>query len=189
MPYTPEHRAQTKQKVTEAARTLFNTRGFDGVSIDQIMAEAGLSRGGFYHHFNNKEELFAATVDSFCAAFSEEVERETNLSGPPLIQAFMDGYLGDAHFEEPSAQCPMIAVPSDVSRAGPAVKKAYQNVLETMLGMFEGNSNHAPREVALTLCMLSIGGMVIARAIDDVALQDELRAAARAAPTNLGLMR
>jgi AcrR family transcriptional regulator len=192
MPYTPEHRARTKKKVIDAARKQFNLKGFDGVSIDQIMKAAGLSRGGFYHHFKDKEQLFAASVDSFCEDFAKTVDADTTLSGPALIEAFMNGYIDKtqlAHDDE--TLCPMIAVPSDVSRQGPEVKIAYQRVLETMLGLFQDNLNSPSktrnRKVALTLCMITVGGMVLARAIDDSSFQAELMAAAREGAKNLGL--
>jgi len=57
MPYSPEHKAETRRKIVRQARGLFNRNGFAEVSIDQIMAAAGLTSSGFYNHFRNKEEL------------------------------------------------------------------------------------------------------------------------------------
>ena len=48
MPYPAGHREQVRQRIVESARRLFNRHGFDGVSVDSIMAQAGLTRGGFY---------------------------------------------------------------------------------------------------------------------------------------------
>jgi len=191
MPYTPEHRARTKASIINTARKQFNLNGFDGVSIDHIMKAAGLSRGGFYHHFKDKEQLFAAAVDSFCNDLSNVTDPETDLAGHALIKAFMNGYLDDTQLTPDEGNCPMIAVPSDVSRRGTEVKQSYQRVLETMLDLFQGNldfpSEQRSREVALTLCMITVGGMVLARAINDNELQDELIEVARGAPANLGL--
>ena len=191
MPYTPEHRARTKASIINTARKQFNLNGFDGVSIDHIMKAAGLSRGGFYHHFKDKEQLFAAAVDSFCSDLSNVTDAETDLAGHALIKALINGYLNDTQLTPDEGNCPMIAVPSDVSRRGTEVKQSYQRVLETMLDLFQGNldfpSEQRSREVALTLCMITVGGMVLARAIDDNELQDELIEVARGAPANLGL--
>ena len=191
MPYTPEHRARTKASIINTARKQFNLNGFDGVSIDHIMKAAGLSRVGFYHHLKDKEQLFAAAVDSFCNDLSNVIDPETDLAGHALIKAFMNGYLDDTQLTPDEGNCPMIAVPSDVSRRGTEVKQSYQRVLETMLDLFQGNldfpSEQRSREVALTLCMITVGGMVLARAINDNELQDELIEVARGAPANLGL--
>jgi TetR/AcrR family transcriptional regulator, transcriptional repressor for nem operon len=62
MPYTAEHKENTRRRIVQSARRLFNRHGFNGVSIDEIMAEAGLTRGGFYNHFGTKEELYAEVV-------------------------------------------------------------------------------------------------------------------------------
>lgn len=191
MPYTPEHRARTKKKVINVARKQFNLNGFDGASIDQIMKAAGLSRGGFYHHFKDKEELFAAAVDSFCNSLSDVAGAVETLSGHALIQAFMNGYLNETQLNPDEGHCPMIAVPSDVSRRGTEVKQSFQRVVEAMLNLFQGNldvpSQNRNREIALTLCMISVGGMVLARAVDDSTFQDELMDVARRSPENLGL--
>ncbi|MFY0681306.1 MAG: TetR/AcrR family transcriptional regulator [Thalassovita sp.] len=191
MPYTPEHRARTKKKVIDVARKQFNLNGFDGVSIDQIMTAAGLSRGGFYHHFKDKEELFAAAVDSFQNGLSDVADADDALSGHALIQAFMNGYLNETQLVPEGGHCPMIAVPSDVSRRGAEVKQSYQRVVEAMLNLFQDNldlpTQQRTREIALTLCMISVGGMVLARAVDDSTFQNELIDAARKAPAGLGL--
>ena len=59
MSYPAEHRNLTKQKIVRSARRLFNRRGFDSVSIDDIMADAGLTRGSFYSYFESKGDLYA----------------------------------------------------------------------------------------------------------------------------------
>lgn len=185
MPYTPQHRAKTRARIVTAARQMFNLHGFDGVSIDQIMAHANLSRGGFYHHFDSKEALFAEAVVSFLDASGP-----TTLSGAALIRAAMAGYLSDAHLAEIADQCPMIAVPSDVARAGDGVRQSYRQVFEATLNSFQANLPGPPdqaRQQAMTLCILSIGGMILARTMDDDALADEIRQAAAAAPDALGI--
>jgi len=75
MPYTPAHKAETRKKIVESARRLFNRHGFTGVSIDEIMADAGLTRGGFYNHFNTKEELYAEVVQQVLSCRGERSSR------------------------------------------------------------------------------------------------------------------
>ena len=66
MPYSAKHKANTRMKIVEVARILFNRRGFNGVTIDEIMAEAGLTRGGFYSHFATKDALYDEAVRFVC---------------------------------------------------------------------------------------------------------------------------
>ena len=62
MPYPAEHRQITEKKIVESARRLFNRHGFDAVSIDDVMADAGLTRGSFYSYFESKGDLYAKSV-------------------------------------------------------------------------------------------------------------------------------
>ena len=65
MPYSAEHKLQTRQRILESARRLFNSKGFAQVSIGEIMENAGLTHGGFYRHFKDKDELYAEAVRWF----------------------------------------------------------------------------------------------------------------------------
>jgi AcrR family transcriptional regulator len=65
MRYRPEHKLKTRRQIIESARRLFNRKGFAEVSIDEVMENARLTRGGFYRHFKDKEELYAEAVRHF----------------------------------------------------------------------------------------------------------------------------
>ncbi len=185
MPYKPEHKQATRKRIVESARVLFNRGGVADVSIDQIMSEAGLTRGGFYHHFKNKEELFAEAVTNFLHGQGAEMRSNAGVNtaqpGLETIQRMINGYLSTEHLGDLDGQCPLIALPSDISRAGDTVRESYQRLLEAMIGLFESNLGKSPghREKALTLATICVGGMVLARTLPDQNLADELRNAAR----------
>jgi TetR/AcrR family transcriptional regulator, transcriptional repressor for nem operon len=65
MPYPKEHRAKVRDRIVESARRLFNRSGFEAVSVDSIMAEAGLTHGGFYAYFKSKSDLYIRSADLF----------------------------------------------------------------------------------------------------------------------------
>jgi len=65
VPHPPSQKPETRERILRSARHLFNRRGLAGVTIDEIMADAGLTRGGFYKHFNAKEELYAEAIAQF----------------------------------------------------------------------------------------------------------------------------
>jgi AcrR family transcriptional regulator len=187
MPYTAEHKAETRQKIVTSARRLFNRHGFNGVSIDEIMEDAGLTRGGFYKHFGAKDELYQAAVLAFARADRPEPWQACHIDngaeGIPLARMIVNAYLSDEHFEDRDGSCPMIALPSDIARSGDGVKVAFREVLEMMVRCFAANlepDDLTPRQRALALAAQVVGGMVLARSIDDPDLADELRASARA---------
>lgn len=187
MPYRPDHKAETRARIVESARMLFNRRGYDNVTIDMVMEAASLTRGGFYHHFPNKQELFAAAVSSFLMGRGARWRAEAGVDpiDPALEDAanMLRSYLSPDHLGDVEGQCPMIALPSDVGRAGPAVREAYRHLLSAMVGLYERAipAETADRRVmALALAALSVGGMVLARTISDEALGLEVRDAALA---------
>ena len=65
MPYSKGHRAKVRDRIVESARRLFNRSGFESVSIDSIMEEAGLTRGGFYSYFKSKSDLYVEVMGCF----------------------------------------------------------------------------------------------------------------------------
>ncbi len=192
MPYSREHKRETRARIVEAARILFNREGFAAVTIDRIMAAAGLTRGGFYNHFRNKEELYAEAVESFLTGRGRQWREEAGVvtdGGPETVRAMLDSYLSGEHLGDLDGQCPMIALPSDVARGTPEVRAAFLLLLRAMTGLFERNlAQPGPegRETALALSALCVGGMVLARTIDDAALSRDLLAASRAVADRLG---
>lgn len=186
MPYTKEHKERTRAKIVESARRLFNRHGFNDVSIDDIMAEAGLTRGGFYNHFDNKEELYAAVVARILDGASEGEWSCEQTDAAGLVSGFITAYLSRAHFENREECCSLMALPSDVARGGEPVKRAYRQVFEYMAGNLEkGLPVPDSRRRGLALATLCIGGMVVARAVDDVKLAHEIREAAHHAAFSL----
>lgn len=187
MPYSAEHKQKTRARIVESARILFNRHGYENVTINMVMARAKLTRGGFYNHFQNKDELFAAAVSSFLMGRGAQWRAEAGIDpAQPTREAasqMLAGYLSEAHLGDLDGQCPMIALPSDIGRSNPEVQAAYQTLLEGMVGLFE-NSLVGPaparRRRALVLASLCVGGMVLARTLPDSRLAEAVRAAAYA---------
>jgi AcrR family transcriptional regulator len=191
VPYSPDHKRKTRARIVEAARVLFNQHGFENVTIDMLMESAGLTRGGFYNHFESKQALYAEAVLSFLMGRGAEWRADAGVDpgepGPDAARRMIASYLGAEHLGDLEGQCPMIALPSDVARAGSEVRASYETLLRAMVGLFE-QSLHASgvrgpkkrRQRALSLGALCVGGMVLARTLPDSALADEVRSAAQA---------
>ena len=185
MPYSPAHRERSRRKIIEAARILFNRHGFEKVTIDMVMNDAGLTRGGFYNHFKSKEDLYSEAVKSFLmgqgAIWREQAGIDPSRLSPKMAQSMLDSYLSADHLGDLENQCPMIALPSDVARGAPEVRQAYEDLLVAMVWLFENAPNDkAPRRRsdALAMAALCVGGMVLARSIMDPDLADEVRSSA-----------
>ena len=187
MPYSKEHKKKTRAKIVDAARRLFNRYGFASVSIDDIMGEAGLTRGGFYNHFGTKEELYAAVVSQVIDGTPASNWSRGEGEPSDIIPGFVTAYLSQAHLENREDCCSLMALPSDVARGGEEVRKAYRQVFEFMVANLQkGMSGPDTRRRALALAALCIGGMAVARAVDDMDLAHEVREAARDNAFSLG---
>jgi AcrR family transcriptional regulator len=192
MPYPAGHRTEVKRKIVESARRLFNRHGFDNVSLHQIMAGAGLTHGGFYSYFQSKSDLYTEVLGCF---FTDpnwkscwdgvEVDLASADVGPQVVRA----YLSRQHFEDVENSCPMVALPSDVTRSSDSAKRAFETVFQAMVGVLERGSieNGQPRRaVAHATAALCVGGMVVARAMVSRVAADELRDACMAVALDLG---
>jgi AcrR family transcriptional regulator len=185
MPYAADHKDKTRARIVDSARVLFNRHGFDSVSIDDVMKNAGLTRGGFYHHFTSKQSLYAAAVSSFtsCNPFAERLEQSPKHRSPrALAELLVDTYLSDETLVDVDKHCPLIALPSDVARAGLQPRAAYTQLVESMLEIFRAafpQSDRQGNRKAQLIVNLCVGGMLIARTTDEPTLRKQLRAAAR----------
>ncbi|WP_425418623.1 TetR/AcrR family transcriptional regulator [Oricola indica] len=185
MPYSADHKKKTRAKIVETARVLFNRHGFNGVSIDMVMQAAGLTRGGFYNHFKNKEDLFSEAVMSFLmgrgAVWRKDAGVDVTNLKPEMAFQMIDAYLSPEHLNDLDGQCPMIALPSDIARGGADAQKSLQVLLEAMVSLFQANMSAEKDETkqwAQSISALCVGGMVLSRALPDSDLARQIRLAA-----------
>jgi TetR/AcrR family transcriptional regulator, transcriptional repressor for nem operon len=181
MPYPVGHRAKVKSRIVDSARRLFNRRGFDNVSLAEIMSGAGLTHGGFYSYFGSKSDLYAEVLGCF---FTDpdwkncwegvEIDMASADAAPQIVRA----YLSRQHFENVENSCPMAALPSYVARSGRKTKRAFETVFKAMVSLLERgmlNGGRERRGTAEAIAALCVGGMVVARAMDDRQMADRLR--------------
>ena len=181
MPYPAGHREEVKQKIIASARRLFNRRGFEGVSITEIMRGADLTHGGFYSYFRSKSDLYAEVMNCF---FTDPNWKNcwegvrVDLSATDVGAQVVNAYLSRQHFEDVENSCPMVALPTDVARSGEEAKRAFETVFRAMVSVLERSlrgKQTGRRARAQAIAALSIGGMVVARTLVNRTVADELR--------------
>ena len=192
MPYPAGHRPVVKKAIVESARKLLNRHGFESVSIQQIMAGAGLTHGGFYSYFHSKSDLYAEVLNCF---FTDPNWKscwegvKVDLSSTDVGAQVVRAYLSRQHFENVEDSCPMVALPTDVARSGKSARGAFETVFRSMVSVLErslapnGRARHATAQGIASIC---IGGMIVARALVDPALASELRDACMSVALELG---
>jgi TetR/AcrR family transcriptional regulator, transcriptional repressor for nem operon len=192
MTYPEGHRATVKKNIIDSARKLFNRHGFESVSLSQIMADVGLTHGGFYSYFKSKSDLYTEVLGCF---FTDPQWKScwegvhVDLSSTDVGSQVVRAYLSRQHFEDVENSCPMVALPTDVARSGVSARRAFETVFKAMVNVLERSlrqHGQRRRSTAQGIAALSIGGMVVARTMVDRALADELRAACMAVALHLG---
>jgi TetR/AcrR family transcriptional repressor of nem operon len=166
MRYPVEETAAKHERIVKEASRLFRERGFEKVSVGEVMKAAGLTHGAFYAHFGSKEELQTAAV-----AYGQKVSlgRAQRSNNKKSKGSFADRYLSRWHRDNPGDGCTMAALAQEVARSTPELKAAFEQGLEEILPAIGGE-----RKEAIFHAAAMIGGVILARAVQDPRLSDEI---------------
>lgn len=187
-PEEPSKKERTHARIVAEAAKLLRRAGYDGLSVAEVMKEAGLTHGGFYAHFASREalveEALREATSSSVATFGVMASTPTAAS-PAGLPALAERYLSDAHTKRPEAGCCLAALASETGRQPRSLKKvARENVASFAQAVSEllppGTDHAARRDEALVAVAALVGALVLARAVDDPALSRDLRAATAA---------
>jgi TetR/AcrR family transcriptional repressor of nem operon len=173
-----DEKAKTHERIVETASREIREQGVDGPGVAEIMQAAGLTHGGFYKHFGSRDELIAEATENALAESDRYVHELTDDAKDPLA-AFVDWYLSAEHRDGPGNGCAVAALGGDVRRADERVRAAYREQVERYLEgveRFLGGGEDARRRAILAFSSL-VGAVVLARAVDDEALSDEILSA------------
>ena len=180
---TPGRKEVTHERIVETAARAIRRSGYDGTSVADIMKEAGLTHGGFYAHFKSREAMLAEAADRAGAETVAYMERIA-ASVPPerALQAMMEAYLSEAHFEGVETGCGAAALLSEMPRQAPGVRHAATRRIKEMIDLVARQSpdwgKPGAHENALITMATMVGALALARAVDDPKLSDALREAA-----------
>jgi TetR/AcrR family transcriptional repressor of nem operon len=183
MRYAAEHKDETRTKVLRAAATAMRVHGPDGVGVADIMRSVGLTHGGFYAHFRNKDDLVAQAVTQMFFDAGGKWDRATaNLPRAQALATFIDRYVSARHRDDVSRGCPLTSVAMDLSRQTGDARAAFDRGVAGLLTRLE---NWLPQDAAdakqhaVSLLAEMVGAVALARAVSDPALSDTILTDAR----------
>jgi len=172
---TREQAAANREKILDVAGALFRQRGFDGIGLADIMKRAGLTHGGFYGHFDSKDDLATQTTTRILGR-NRWVERLTGTPNPSIRQVVRK-YLSKRHRDDAGHGCLFAAVGSDVVRQPKSVRHAFTEGLrlrvDALQNILPGRAA-ARRRKALAMMAGLVGALILSRAVDNPALSDEI---------------
>lgn len=175
MKVSREQMAENRLRILDSASRLFREKGFDAVTVAQVMQAAGLTHGGFYGHFESKDDLVAQTL-----ARSLEASAESELE----LGSYLDSYLSPRHRDNPGFGCPTAGLVAETRHQAPAARAAMTQgcrmQIDKMSKVISGQTDGDRRRAAIGSWAAMVGAVILARAIDDPVLSEEVLEETRA---------
>ena len=185
MKVSREQMAINRERLLDIASRLFRERGFDGVSVAEVMQEAGLTHGGFYGHFASKEALAAEAATHALMQTANRWKATLENRGMEGLEPLLNAYLSQRHIDHPGAGCAIAALGPELSRQSEPVRAAFaaelENLIDALASFLPGADAAGRRTRALALMAQMVGAIVLARAFGRSVLAAEILEAVRAA--------
>lgn len=178
MKVSREQMAVNRQRLLDIASRRFRERGFDGVSVAEVMQEAGLTHGGFYGHFASKEALAAQAATHALMQTAERWKATLENRGMDGLEGIVNAYLSQRHLDAPGSGCAVAALGPELARQAEPVRSAFavelEHLIDALAGFMPGADAAARRSRALPLMAQMVGAIVLARAFGRGVLATEI---------------
>ena len=164
--------AETRRRIVKAAAARFRQNGIGATGLFDLMAAAGLTHGGFYRHFDSKDQIVAeactAAVDSLVEQLAAAASGKSPLRG---LKTIAENYLSAAHRDEPVDGCPLAALGSEMARADErtraAATQAFLKLVGVIAAQFGKTRPEVARQRALVAAATMIGALTMSRIVTD----------------------
>lgn len=184
MRYPPHQKAETHQQIVEIAAREFRVRGLQGIGIAELMGHAGLTQGGFYAHFNDRDALVAEATQRAAEESLCRLAKAAASAPGREIEAMLDFYLSPEHRDDVGGGCLLPALASEVSRQAHTVRETFTRSLkfnlEKVAGFMPGDDLRTRRAEAMAFVSGMAGAVLLARAMNDTKLSNGLLSSVRA---------
>jgi TetR/AcrR family transcriptional repressor of nem operon len=174
--YGKEHKEATRRRIVEVAGRRFKQDGIDGAGVSALMADAGLTNGAFYAHFESKEDLVATAISAQLSEQRRGIEELPD--GRASVDGVIRDYLSASHRDDRAQGCPSAALLDEIGRLPDKAKEAYTDglmaIIDELARRLRPEHPQAARVTALSVFALMIGTMQLARALTDPELVDQL---------------
>jgi TetR/AcrR family transcriptional regulator, transcriptional repressor for nem operon len=179
MGHSKASKANTHARLVEAAAARFKERGVDGISLSDLMKELKLTHGGFYRHFDSRDELVTEALELALTQTGQAMREGLFDGGKANLAAFVDFYLDEAHRDQRAAGCAVAALAGDAARKSADVQAQFRRHIERNLetlgdALRAGGSTDDARATAILVLSALYGALIMARAVGDSPLSSEV---------------
>ncbi|GLF90846.1 TetR family transcriptional regulator [Bacillus safensis] len=174
MPYPAGHKLKVREQIITSAARAFRSNGVRNISLPFIMKGAGLTHGGFYAHFKNKDQL---VIEAFHFAINDTIKLLESVADKkadqPRIQTIIEFYLSSVHRDQTEVGCILPALAGEISQLSLDVRKAYTDELKRFMEFIADTGNI---DISMSYALVSsmIGTIALARAVNDSKFSDQL---------------
>ena len=177
MPYTTEHKQQSRERILQSAVRLFTRQGFDNTSIEEVMSDAELTRGAFYAHFKSKQELYAQAIASTPLFSIFGQPKPEDKDERQWLSQLVSAYLSKLHVQKADLPCPLAFLVTDVAVNEPEPRQAYTDVylkMNQLIRAYTRRFSRCDKQTVMAVTAMMIGGVAVARTLTDRKAQDDL---------------
>jgi TetR/AcrR family transcriptional repressor of nem operon len=180
MGHSKAAKEKSHQRIVKTAAARFRERGVDGIGVAELMKEADLTHGGFYGHFDSREQLVAEAVECALRDGGAAVAAIASTKRPPaaVLGLLVDAYLSLAHRDGLATSCAVTSMANDVARSSARARAAYTKqvgiYLELLAKLIATDKRKSRRAKAITALATLVGAVSMARAVNDEKLSREL---------------
>jgi AcrR family transcriptional regulator len=169
--YGKEHKEATRRRIVEAAGRRLKRDGIDGSGIATLMADAGLTNGAFYAHFDSKEDLVATAV-------ADQLFEQRETYSAQSLEEIVRGYLSTQHRDDTEGGCPSAALLDEIARSADAVKRGYTDgqmaIIDDIAARLAPDDPRSAHLKALGVFAVMVGTLQVSRALADRWLSDDV---------------
>jgi len=176
-----EKAAENREKIVAAASSLFREKGFDGAAVADLTRAAGLTHGGFYGHFESKDALVAEALSRVLAGSIQRWTRYGEEDPEGALARIVGRYLSAESRDNPSGACAVPSLGAEVARQGPEARRAFTGgvagLIDALSRIMRRRGEEKRREAAMATLAALVGAVVLARAVDDRGLSNDILSA------------
>jgi len=193
MGHSKASKAETHTRLVAAAAARFKERGIDGISLADLMKDLKLTHGGFYKHFNSRDELVTEALQLALAQSGRAMRERLFDQAKPDVPGFVDFYLDENHRSGRAAGCAVAALAGDAPRKSADVQAQFRAQIDSNLEALTvaletggaGLASAEARATALLVLSALYGALMMARAVGDSPLSREVLQSVRMQLLNL----
>lgn len=169
--------AKTRQRIVEVASEVIRKKGIDATGVAEIMAAAGLTHGGFYRHFDSKDELVTEAVALSRKDFVAGTVDAASQGAEAVLKHFQD-YVTSAHRDDVGGGCPLASNGSEIVRADDATRhlatEGFRLIFDKAAPFMRSADDEGQTDTAISVLTNMIGALTMSRMVDDPVLSEKI---------------